>query len=230
MWFSNVASGMALAALCSDDKSTVLGRGIAIVALACGSRTPTAQTPNVVVAKRSRLAEQPTSFRICGQTVLATATEFHCVPPEPVGPVLHAGAFVFRPRELSAAELTQPNDAGLAQLARCATLRWLHLHNTKVTDIGIARLSKLTNLRGIDLSFTTITDAALPHLATLTQLSKIRLFRSGVTEAGVHQLRRERGLPPTDQRRSVQLHAPLASQYLRRTWRARRRLWRVPIP
>ena len=81
-------------------------------------------------------------------------------------------------------------DAGLAQHARCTSLRRLHLAQTDTGDAGLAHLAGLANLRFLNLFGTKVTDQGLNHLHGLAQLEKIFLWQSSVTDAGVAALQK----------------------------------------
>jgi hypothetical protein len=72
-------------------------------------------------------------------------------------------------------------------------LRYLDLHNTKITDAGMVHLKGLTQLTGLSLWGTKVTDAGLANLRGLSQLRDIDLNGTEVTDAGAKDL--EKALP-----------------------------------
>lgn len=90
-------------------------------------------------------------------------------------------------------ENTDVTDAGLEQVGKITSLKYLFLNNNRsLTDAGLAHLKGLSNLETLSLDDTQITDDGLHHLNSLDCLSCLSIFRTNVTRAGIADLMRQR--------------------------------------
>lgn len=80
-------------------------------------------------------------------------------------------------------------DAGMATVAKSATLANLRLFSTAVGDAGVAALATAPELQNLDLDKTPITDAALKSLAGYPKLRQLTINSTAVTAEGIGALK-----------------------------------------
>ena len=83
---------------------------------------------------------------------------------------------------------TRIDDAGLAAIGNCRSLRCLQLNGAPITDAGLAMLSRLTSLEELNLTGTRVTGAGLAHLKLLICLNRLSFNGTSVTLADVVRL------------------------------------------
>lgn len=88
---------------------------------------------------------------------------------------------------------TNLDDAGLAHVARAASLENLNLQDTEISDAGLAYLKQLPSLQYLRLKGNPqLTNACVRHLAQLARLVDLQIHETSIDEAGLIELS---GLP-----------------------------------
>jgi len=89
---------------------------------------------------------------------------------------------------------TEVGDEVLQHIKGVPKLRWLVLHDTRITDAGLVNINGLKDLEYLHLNNTQVTDAGLEELRTLTRLKWLDVARTNVTDTGVEHIKRLRNL------------------------------------
>jgi hypothetical protein len=90
-------------------------------------------------------------------------------------------------------EKTGVDAKGLADIAKCKSLRTLELQHLRVSN-GLAALQALPDLQDLDLSGTDIVDKDLEALVPIKSLRRVAIKSTGITGAGLEIFKRMRQL------------------------------------